>query len=273
MTGLQSLWTRTHKWKPTRTALLLHTLSHCFLRVQFDHTELVTDECGLLIADRLRWKYDSYRTDLTFIPADLRHIWAAGKLFAQRSQTKPYAHVDNDFLLQDRLPVNVRNARVFIQGKDEPGYYLTKNLQAMLELAEIPKGVCAYNAGIVGGSDIPLLHAYADYGLKLVQALKAQTNGTVISIVAEQASFGHFLRHNEVPIVELIPIPNSTIRSDFKDCRFSHLWAWTKEEKRWATQIETMLKEKFPDAYEEFNRGFPHLDRVLNHPRRRNCYS
>jgi len=266
--AVQSLWTRTPQWRLSRGQLLLQTLTLCALRRHFDFVELVSDECGILIADRLRWNYDSFRTDLEFIPDEIAHIWAAGKLVAQRIQSEPYAHIDNDFVLLDPLPAACRQAPVFAQGKDEPAYYLNPHHAAVFALAGLPRGAVGYNAGIIGGTDLRALHGYCDYAYGLMEKCASYGNGTVASIIVEQAGFGHYMRAIRCPVVELIPLPLSASNGDFSHCRFSHLWAWTKRQATWQAKVERRMIEEFPAEYARFNAGYAKLGDVLAHPRR-----
>lgn len=273
MIAVQSLWTGTHAWKLTRDALLLHTLTLCCIRRHFPFVELVTDEAGVLIADRLRWPYDSFRLDLQFIPERIRHIWAAGKLVAQRVQEEPYVHIDNDFVLFDPLPDRIRRAPVFVQGKDEPSYYLNPEHLGIFDVAGIPRGSASYNAGIIGGSDLRTLHGYCDYSLGLMDRVAHLPNGTVLAIITEQAGFGHYCRQNRVTPVEMIPYPVSSQELDFRDCRFTHLWADSKRRAQWIQRVEDRMKKDFPEEYAVFNEGFPLIPETLNHPRRWHLYS
>lgn len=268
MTGVHSLWTRPDREQICREALLLQTLSLCYMRLHFVWTELVTDVRGLLIADRLRWRYDSFRTDLERIEPRLSHVWSAGKFVAQLIQKKPYAHLDNDFLLFDPLPVDFRRSRIFIQGKDEPSFYLNGWMDTLMKRAGIDVHACAYNAGIIGGCDVPLLHDYCRFGLDTMRRIADDSNGTAISIIGEQAAFGQFLRDRRVRPAELIPIPLSESPDDYAKCKFTHVWAWTKRDRRWAEKVEHRLAVEFPEEYADFVRGFPKLDQCLNHRRR-----
>lgn len=269
MTGLMSLCTRTARFEIRRETLLIQTLAVQLLRRHFPYTELVTDEKGLWIADRLRWPFDSITTHGEQIPEVIIHGWSAIKFYAYLAQEQPFVHVDGDFLLFDPLPMAARVARVLVQSRDEPAFYLKTSIRDKLEAAGVDYHVGAYNTGIFGGQDLALIHDYARFGIELYHRMKHVKEGTVLSVAGEQGGLGVFLRKRRVSPYQLIPLPLSAAEVDFEACRFTHCWAWTKGEKQWADAAEVRLLEEFPRAYQDFTEGFALLPQATAEGRSR----
>jgi hypothetical protein len=115
--------------------------------------------------------------------------WAVGKLYAYRFQTEPFVHIDSDVFLWARLPPGLESAPVFAQSpetfdpeRDEHWYPLRAversfSAHASSRLPDAwrwysarPGPLVAVNCGIVGGQRTDVLNAYAELGIRTVEA-------------------------------------------------------------------------------------------------------
>ena len=196
-------------FKPQRGPLLVHTLALHLAREHFSSVELVTDTRGLHLSELLGWTYTSYLNVLDELTAGgVTHVWAAGKLVAIRHQFSPFVQIDTDVLLARPLRRELRHARLFAQSIDYPAYYRGGDMQAALATAGLPPGRCAYNCGVIGGTDLALLHQYAAEGLELAARFHGSTiNGTTTSMAVEQYHLADFARRYGVRVGNRPPAP------------------------------------------------------------------
>lgn len=256
MVGVMSLWTGTGKFQLTRSAMIIHTLAVCMANKAFKTTEFVTDTAGLEIADRLGWRYTNFVNALDRLcDAGMRHIWALGKLKAMSIQEAPFCHLDNDVILHKPLPEAFNTAELFAQSKDYPCHYQSKDMGEAMQMAGIPGHTVAFNAGIIGGNNVPLINGYATEAMSIAERFSGcEINGTTTSMVVEQSFFGAYARRNRVHVEELIPILASP--SDLEDAGYTHLVGSSKTNPQYVDRCEQRLIRDFGEAYSSFQKGW-----------------
>lgn len=264
MKGVQSLWTGTPMFQPTRNCLLLQTLSHCLTLEHFDEVELVTDNNGLFISEVLGWEYTSLVSRLDELTREgLGHIWATGKMMALLLQNKSSVHIDWDGLFFGVLPKRMRQGRLIAERVDNPDYYTSPDLECAIETLDFPKGMMGYNCGMVGGMDMGLVRKYAEGAISNAQKMKAtHLNGTAVSMVCEQYWLGLFARENGVRVEPLL-----SAWSTFGEARRSkwfHLTGPIKHRPEVMVRVERRLARDYPKAYRKFLEGFPRVQREWN---------
>lgn len=261
MIAVMSLWTEPTRVDLTRAGLLICTAAAHAARRHFAHTELVSDLLGIQVADALGWKFTSYAMALeNVIPQELRHIWALGKIEAQRIQTKPHVHLDLDLVLYAPLPPRVLNARVAVQSKDRPSYYTSSSTQAVMDLCRVPRFIVPFNTAVSLWNDLGFRNEYCAevmHRARLYGAL--HKNGTVLSTVLEQALLAEMAREAGVPVEECIGIPLFGKVSDTTDIRFTHYWAHSKKNPKWINACEQRFADDYPEEFIRFNRGIQML--------------
>jgi len=254
MNGIHSLWTETPAFRLDRGRAIIHTLSFCLMAQIFQHTELVTDRCGLEIADRLGWQYSHYVLALdNLVPARSRHIWALGKLRAISLQTQPFCHLDNDVLLFKPLPTRITRAKLFAQNKDNPAYYYGDRMRrAIRESYLIGKISCPYNTGIFGGCAWEAANEYAIRSIAAAARISSEIDGTTASMVVEQRWLGAFAREKMLRIEE---------HSDAEaaEVGYAHLIGQSKDQPIWQQRCEDRLRRDFPRQYSTFQKGWSKL--------------
>lgn len=266
MTGLQSLWTQATGFKLDRATTMLFSASVAFLHKFFLDTELVTDQRGIEIADRLRWPFTSYSLGLeNFCPQQAKHVWMLGKLEASKVQTRPHVHIDLDLVLYKPLPSRVLTSRVAVQGKDTQQPYRTGYISQIMQSCGLPESAVPFNTAILLWNDLQLRDGYVRYARSLALAAASAwpsdvpANGTGVTIVAEQAGLSEFLRLNRVKAEECAPMPENIEEDDFEDIAFVHLWSVSKQRSKWLNSIERKFRTEAPEAYENFRNGYNKL--------------
>lgn len=265
MIAVQSLWTGTTKFVLTRKLAMLFSASAAYLNDWYPHTELVTDMCGLEIAERLGWNYTSFSTALdTFCPKELRHVWCLGKIFASSIQSKSHVHVDLDLFLMGRFKARIEGARVAAHSKDPPGFYRMPRQREMLAMAGIPDYVTPHNTGILLWNDLELRDAYVKAATDALHKVgKSVECGTSVTVCIEQAAFSNLMRERGVKVEEicLLPIPGM-IQPEDMPTPFVHFWGRSKRNDGWMQRAEELFAENYPAQYAAFKRGFAILEKA-----------
>jgi len=255
--GVMSLWTRTPMFVPTRGPMLIQTLAVNLAARVFAETEFVTDDRGAEIAALLGWPFTRISTDLETWPAEgLTHIWALGKLVACARQERPFVQFDSDVLLFKPLPERLLRCRLLAQSQDYPHYYRSRDMRDAQGIAGFEPGGIAYNAGLLGGSDVALVRAYAWAGLDLAQKFRGcAINGTTTSMIIEQYQLGAFSRRVGVEVGTLLPL--GPTRKQTARAGYAHLTGDAKRKPEWIERAERRLAMEFPEAYMRFVAAWP----------------
>lgn len=247
-------------FKARRGPLLIHTLSLELARKHYPCVELVTDRLGLAVSDTLGWQYTTYYSPLDALCArGIEHVWAAGKLVAMLAQEEPFIQIDVDVCLLKPIGHRLATARMFAQSMDYPGHYQSANMLKAIGIAGLPGDHVAYNAGILGGSDLKALHQYATDALELAKRFSGNgLNGTSTSMCIEQYSLGVFSRRHKVRVDTLIsmhPTPD-----ELDEVGYIHLTGAAKLQPHYIERCESQLRDEFPAAYKRFLAGWGKLE-------------
>ncbi len=242
-----------------RGPLLVQTLAVCLAARVFEETEFVTDRGGAQLAEALGWSFSRVVTPLDGFAADgLDHIWALGKLVACSIQEVPFVQFDGDVLLFKPLPKRLTRHRLIAQSPDSPRYYTSRDMLAAQNVAGFAPGGIAYNAGLLGGSDVALVRAFAWAGLDLSQKFRAcPINGTTTSMIVEQYQLGVFSRRVGVEVGTLLSA--CPTRKQVRKAGYAHLSGAAKRDPIWVGRAERRLARDFPEAYARFITAWPQL--------------
>lgn len=141
---------------------------------RYPRIELITDSTGARLVERLQLPFTGVRTDLDHL--DVSPLaWASGKLMAYSLQEEPFIHLDQDVFLFRRLPERLHMAPILAQSPEPRGMYDVALAHAPLDLVRgmtLPSDDWgAYNAGILGGTDVGFLHDYARRALDAIRTV------------------------------------------------------------------------------------------------------
>jgi len=256
--GILSLWTRTPQFRIRRGALLIQTLAVCLANRVFPETGLVTDARGLTLAALLGWRFTDTSTALDDCPTDgFEHIWALGKLYAATLQNRPFLQFDGDVHIFEPLPGALLSAPILAQSPDFPEFYLGADMASAFAIGERAEPVTAYNAGLVGGSDLALVKSYAWSGIDLARRFRrCALNGTTTSMFVEQYALGLFAQRAGVPVATLYSEP---VRDPDLLPGYLHLTGELKQDPERIASAEAQLGDEFPEEYQRFLRGWDYL--------------
>ena len=151
-------------------------LSCLSLRKFYTDVELYTDEAGKrLLIDTLRLPYTKVHVLLDELNDYDIDLWAIGKMFTYKLQTKPFLHVDGDVYIWKAFPTEVEDASLVAQNLEKNYPYNIKFIkEAKSTLAYIPSQVIdcntsnEINAGILGGTDMSFFETYTQIGFDFI---------------------------------------------------------------------------------------------------------
>lgn len=249
-------------FRPARGPLLVQTLAVCLARRAFPEVEFVTDRRGADLAAALGWKFGNVNLALERLDdPGLLHIWALGKFLALLEQSGPCVHVDGDVLLFKPLRAKLEAGRLIAQSPDVAAYYLGDDMLEGLRLLGLPAGARPYNAGLLGGADVPLVHDYAHASLELAERFRGLVetlNGTTASMLVEQYHLGAFAARRRAAVRTLLP--EAPTRRQMILAGYAHLIGSHKRHPFYVGKVEARLARDFPEAYACFLAGWPTVD-------------
>ncbi|MEP0872673.1 hypothetical protein NDA01_22910 [Trichocoleus desertorum AS-A10] len=288
-----SFWTkpfRSHRqtiWFSEKHHLLAWILSLETARKHYPETALVTDDAGAkMLSDGLGLEFDAVTTELNALQAQDPDWWILGKLWAYRSQTQPFIHVDNDVFLWKPLPpvvntapVLAQNPEYFVFGKplatcwwyrpeifnhrvkstngwlpDEWNWYFAKRRNL------------AYCCGIMGGAQVDFIRHYADMALRIAAdpgnqaALALMDNKLGDCLLIEQYFLAACIEYHQqlpdslfadVSIECLFDSPEAAFSSQQPDqLGYTHLIGEAKRDAAIAQRLEKRVAGEYPDQYQ-----------------------
>ena len=191
MIALWSFWSEPAlEFGHSAWATPLHHLLSWILSVEtakkhFPETSLVTDSAGArMLIDGVGLNIRRVSTELDSLSGIDPQWWALGKLYAYRSQARPFIHIDSDVYLWNGLPDAALGAPVITQNPEEftvgeswyhpekfdliknRGGWLPEELGWFRSLGVRQKAECC---GIMGGTSNEFISYYADNAINLVQ--------------------------------------------------------------------------------------------------------
>lgn len=257
MKCIHSLWTGTPTFHPRRGPLLVHLLSLCLAQRHFARVEFVTDFRGLELVETLGFRYTNVRTTLEHALPDpgLKHIWALGKSVALLAQKEPCVQIDTDVLLFKPLNPRILRSRLCAQSIDYPCHYQSPEMGRALAVARFPGDHTAYNCGIVGGTDLRLLHEYAGRTLRIARRFQGvELTGTVISMCIEQYGLAVVAGESGVRVETVCSVHPSD--AEVARVGYAHLQGGAKHDPKWVAAVEARLAKDFPEEYARFLSGW-----------------
>lgn len=170
-----SFWTDGIRFN--NTTLNLWKLSLALAKKHYSTVELITNSDGYNIMKDL--PFSNFHIELNNIP-NYPTIWCLGKIYAYKyacSINEPFLHLDGDVLLWEKLPESLTNSNIFAQSYDYE--IMSNNVYNAAKLYQdlncnVPTewftndNTKAFNMGIFGGSDIPLINGYCDFVINMI---------------------------------------------------------------------------------------------------------
>lgn len=167
-------------WLDRKFHFMSWALSCLQLTRYYDEVELVTDSLGkYLLVEKLGLPYTRVVEVLDSINHYDSSLWAMGKLVAFQQQQTPFLHVDSDVYIWEPFSREVEEAPLVAQNLEQ-GYKFYATLLDQIEkhFPYIPEAIRinqlrehsanAYNAGILGGNNLPFFREYTQEARRFV---------------------------------------------------------------------------------------------------------
>ena len=155
----------------------------CLSISKYYEVELVTDSFGKsLLVDELNLPYTTVITVLDELETYDNGLWALGKLKAYSVQDRPFIHIDNDIFIWNSFPSKITSGKLIAQNLEgtkneyynqicrslvDNSFQIPNYLNDYIENNENER-VCAYNAGILGGSEISFFKEYTETAFNII---------------------------------------------------------------------------------------------------------
>lgn len=269
-------------WFSEKHHLLSWVLSFERARQLYPATVLITDDDGVrMLIDGLGLEFATVTTELNALKTQDPDWWVSGKLYAYRSQTEPFVHLDNDVFLWKALPERMLSAPIFAQNPeyftfgDESAWYRPEVYKATVESTHgwLPEEFNWYVSGrgnqpiccgLFGGNHVAFINYYADKAIQLVEhpqnqgALALLQRKTLDSFMVEQyflaaCVFYHQNREKSVYRDVYIECLFNSFEEAFRDAKnagFTHLLGGAKRNPLLAEKLERRVAKDYPERYE-----------------------
>lgn len=275
-----SLWTPPLKGGfICREFILVWGLAVATARARFDNLFLITDELGAKTMNDFPYDFISTELQRHFVPPNARHVWSAGKLEAFRVMAEKrrgeFCHFDGDVFLRKSpsifgLPLYAQSDEPFVN----PSYHGFDPKRSFFHATYVTSGVPkipvlpgharfsltrdyqrAFNAGIVGGTDIDFIGRWAEEGLWVLnhptnQRILENIHSGVTSCFVEQYLLASKAAHEGKKVATLYPHVAETNEDFMESIGYVHLLGESKRTVNILEAVEAVLKSQFPWMYE-----------------------
>ena len=186
-------------WYTPQHHLMGWALSALKLSQHYDTVRLYTDNAGKeMLVDRMGIPYTDVFTDYDNLNCP-PELWAFPKLLTYERQDRPFLHVDgdvmvwkpfsNDFLTEELLAQNLERGTQHYKGLFEPIINELAYMPPCLERNLNFDDMRAYNAGIIGGSDVSFFKKYVSLAKRFIEANSNRKVNIAFNAMFEQLLF------------------------------------------------------------------------------------
>jgi hypothetical protein len=289
MRAVWSFWTKpftahySGMWASETHHLLAWVLSVETARKHYPDTALVTDDAGArMLVDGLGLAFEHISTELNALHDEGAGWWTLGKLYAYRSQVRPFVHIDSDVFLWKALPSRIRAASIFAQNPEDfpPGgdhCYRPNACTSAIRAIDgwLPEewawyaaagGNRAVNCGVLGGSNVHFLQHYAELAIEIVRHPRNQAAWPLLGIrwgdavLIEQYLLSACIEYsksnacpkcNSAGISYLFPsFGNAFNEGAARRLGYTHLLGPAKKNKMLMQRLERRVHRDYPEYYE-----------------------
>lgn len=281
-------------WFSEKHHLLSWILSFEKACQHYPETVLITDDDGAhMLVDGLGLEFETVSTELNVLATKDIDWWVSGKLYAYRSQTQPFIHLDSDVYLWKPLPDRVTSTPIFAQNSeyfpfgDSHSWYRPEILTEKLNSHQgwLPKEWSFYvgnrrneaiSCGILGGNQLDFIRYYADTAIRLIESPDNQLGLSFLdkqmdSVLIEQYFLAVCLayhqkektsQYHDIDIQYLFASPADAFTPHkAKEVGYTHLIAGSKRNKVLVDRLERRVAKDYPDRYQ---RCLNYLDKMAN---------
>lgn len=251
-------------------------LSCLKFKQNYEEVTLYTDDLGKeLLFDKLEIPYSKINLDLNVLKNYPSELWALGKVLTYSLQEKPFIHADTDVFIWDKLPFDFLKTDLFAQN-------LEYNFPKYKEVLEIvlnefkaiskdsfpvfsrTKDVYAYNAGIIGGTNLDLFKELKSKVFEIIDANLDKLHLVdvgILNMVYEQMLGFELANERNLEIKFLKSQMNEAFTNVMKfhvvpiKETYIHTVGYAKKSIEMCEQIKYRLRYEFPEEYNNLNRN------------------
>jgi len=289
MNAVWSFWSKPYLqarkkiWHSEKQHYLSWILSLQQARKFFPKTLLFTDDYGAdLLVESLGLEFDEVSTSLNELHDHDSKWWALGKIYTYASQKEPFIHIDNDVFLWKPLPVH-KDVALFAQNPEyfEIGasFYMPEQIESLVDRYDgwLPEewnwfrssdlSQRAECCGVFGGNYTEFINYYAKLAIEMIvnpansHVWKVLGDNVERNILVEQYLLSACIeycksvqdeRFSNLDIHYLFNSMDDAFNPrKAADAGYTHLIADTKKNKDLAKDLESRVKQDYPEAYEQ----------------------
>ncbi|NMH28013.1 DUF6734 family protein [Flavobacterium silvaticum] len=257
------------------------TLSCLKFKQYYGHVKLYTDKAGEeILSGKLGIPYSEYDNRLNLLDEYPEKLWAFPKLYCYQLQTEPFIHADTDVFIWEKFPETLTGSALFCQNIEENFPIYGDALNEILAIFNwVPtelintlykyKGVKAFNAGIIGGTNLDYFKELYARSEKFIQRNLDKFEdidvGIFNMIYEQQLGYAIAEKRNITPECLFDDVDaNFTRLTNFHLApflyRYVHAIGMAKKSQHACEQIEALLMYEFPEEYQKVRaNGEKHL--------------
>ena len=257
-------------WAAPEYNLMSWTLSCLQLSKYYKNTILYSDYASArVLIDELKLPYTSVRCELDQLNKFNSQLWALPKIFAYSKQEEPFLHVDADVFIWKPFEDSLMSSGLIAQNLELVNDYYENIIRSLDgNLKYFPKEVLnemkpsakffAYNAGIMGGSDLGFFREYTSKALEFINRNTSYFNLIDVSdfnVVFEQYLFYGMVKDKG----KIVGVLFSEILEDYPNFgdffevphnkQYLHLLGLYKQHKPAYEQMANRLRLDYPEYY------------------------
>lgn len=249
----------------TKELAFFLSLSVEYAKKNFKTVELVTNTAGKkLLIGKYKIAFTNVSTALNGLEVH-DDLFAYAKLKTYSLQKEPFVHIDIDVILWEKIPANISKSKIFFQNKEpftiQPGYkFLVEAIQGTTTayFCREKKIQHAYNCGVVGVNDLPLMQKWILAAEDLIfnpnnkHFWNRMENKGQMNYLFEQYFIACILKGEKIePEVLIKNFSYKNISNP--EFKMTHFWGDTKRKAVEINKIKARLKREYPTIYKRIN--------------------
>lgn len=277
---IQSSWACNNKnpltnnagWIAPEYNLMSWALSCLQLKQYYNDVVLYADSISAkILIDTLQLPYSNVICSLDILNKYHSQLWALPKIYTYSQQEQPFLHIDGDVFIWQKFDDDLLQGKLIAQNVEAATNYYEKIMQSLeSSLTYFPQEIIyerqskapilAYNAGIMGGTDIPFFKEYTSKAFEFVDKNinnLPKIDVTNFNIFFEQYLFYCLAKKQKKNVNVLIPeIIGDNEYKGFGDFisvpykkQYLHLLGNYKKSKLVCSQLANRFRQDYPDYY------------------------
>lgn len=259
-------------WLAPEYNLMSWTLSCLQLKQYYSEVVLYCDSVSAkTLIDVLQLPYTDVVCNLDVLNSYHPQLWALPKIHAYSQQEKPFLHIDGDVFVFEKFDNELLKSGLIAQNIEAATDYYEKIMcsleskltffpKEIIKERELKNKILAYNAGVLGGTDILFFKEYTQKAFEFVDKNISNLSGinvTNFNIFFEQYFFYCLAKKNKQDVNVLIPeIIGDNEYKGFGDFtkvpyekKFLHLLGAYKRNEFICKQMANRLRQDYPIYY------------------------